>query len=104
MATKTSDESSAGAVADFRDKGAELVSAAQEQVGAKAEVMRSEAAFQLREQVEQRSTQARRAGIGVLGSALRPGIEQLRSEGKGATADVVDKVARHADDLGGYLK
>ena len=53
MATKTSDESSTGAVADVRDKGAELVSAAQEQVGAKAEVMRSEAAFQLRERVEQ---------------------------------------------------
>jgi hypothetical protein len=103
MATKTSDESPTGAVADVREKGAELVSAAQEQVGAKAEEMRGEAAFQLREQVEQRSTQAAEQ-VRSLGSALRPGVEQLRSEGKGATADVVDKVARRADDLGGYLE
>ena len=101
MATTTSDERST--VADVREKGAELVSEAQEQVGAKAEEMRGEAAFQLREQVEQRSTHAGEQ-VRSLGSALRPGVEQLRSEGKAATADVVDKVARRADDLGGYLE
>lgn len=103
MATKTSDESSTGAVADAREKGAELVSAAQEHVGAKAEEMRGEAAFQLREQVEQRSTQVGEQ-VQSLGNALRSGVEQLRSEGQGGTAEVVDKVARRADDLGGYLE
>ena len=95
MATKTSDEESSGAVAEVREKGAEIVSAAQEQVGAKAEEMRGEAAFQLREQVEQRSTQAGEQ-VQSFGTALRSGGEQLRSEGKGSSADVVDKVARRA--------
>jgi hypothetical protein len=92
-----------GAVAEAKDKGAELVSAAQHQVGAKAEEMREEAGFQVREQVEQRSTQVGEQILAV-GEALRSGIDQLRTDGMGAPADVVDKVAGRVDDFGSYLK
>jgi ElaB/YqjD/DUF883 family membrane-anchored ribosome-binding protein len=102
MAT-TSDETSAGAVVEAREKGAELVSAAQEQIEVKAGELKGDAAFQVREQIEQRSTQAGEQ-VQAVGQALRSGVEQLRTEGKGASADVVDKLAKKADDLGDYLQ
>ena len=103
MATRTTDESSSGTVAEVQEKGAELVSAAQQQVAAKAGEVREDAAYQLREQVEQRSTQAGEQ-VQAVGEALRSGVEQLRSKGNTSSAELVDDVARRADQLGGYLR
>ena len=103
MATKKASGSTPGAVAEAKDKGAEIVSAAQQQVVEKTGEIREDAAFQVREQVEQRSTQVGEQVLAV-GQALRSGIDQLRSDGMEAPADVVDKVAGRADDLGSYLK
>jgi len=103
MATRTTDESSSGTVAEVQEKGAEIVSAAQQQVAAKAGEVREDAAYQLREQVDQRSTQAGEQ-MQAVGEALRSGVEQLRTKGNTSSAELVDDVARRADQLGGYLR
>jgi ElaB/YqjD/DUF883 family membrane-anchored ribosome-binding protein len=94
---------SSGAVADVKEKGSELVTAAQEQVGTKAGELRSEAAFKLSEQVDQRSTQLGEHAQ-ALGQAFRSSAEQLRTQGKAPTANVAEQVARRADELGRYLQ
>ena len=96
-------ESPSGAVAEVKDKGAELVSSAQEQVSAKAHELGGEAATQIREQLDQRSTQAGEQ-VQAVGHALESGVTQLRSEGKDVPARIVAEVARRADDLGTYLE
>ena len=58
MATETSGSHPSGAAAEVKDKGEELVSAAHEQITAKAHELRGEANFQIREQLDQRSTHA----------------------------------------------
>lgn len=103
MATETSDSHSSGAVAEMKDKGGELVSTAQEQITAKAHELGGEATFQIREQLDRRSTQAGEQMQSV-GMTLQTGANQLRSEGKLVPAKVVEEVARRADDLGGYLQ
>jgi ElaB/YqjD/DUF883 family membrane-anchored ribosome-binding protein len=92
-----------GAIEATQEKGKELVSQAQEQVQAKAHEFRSEAEFQVREQVGQRSTQLGEQ-VQSFGQALRSGSQQLHDEGKETPAKVVDQVARKADDLGNYLQ
>ena len=57
MAIETSGSHPSGA-AVVKDKGEELVSAAQEQFTAKAHELGGEANFQIREQLDQRSNQA----------------------------------------------
>ena len=96
-------KSSTGTVAQAKETGSELVTQAKEQLGAKTAEMRGDAAFQLREQVEQRSMQAGDQ-IHAVGQALRAGVDDLRTDGKGASADVVEVLARRADDLGAYLQ
>jgi ElaB/YqjD/DUF883 family membrane-anchored ribosome-binding protein len=103
MATETSDSHPSGAATGVKDKGEELVSAAQEQITAKAHELGGEANFQIREQLDQRSTQAGEQ-LQSIGKTLRSGASQLRSEGKDVPARVVEEVARRADDVGGYLQ
>jgi ElaB/YqjD/DUF883 family membrane-anchored ribosome-binding protein len=94
---------SSGAVAEVREKGAELVSAAQEQVETKAGELRGEAGFQLSEQVNQRSTELGDQ-VQALGEALRSGAQQLRTQGKAPTATIAEKAAQAAEDVGRYLQ
>jgi ElaB/YqjD/DUF883 family membrane-anchored ribosome-binding protein len=103
MATETGGRRPSGAVAEVKDKGGELVSTAQEQITATAQELGGEANFQIREQLDQRSTRAGEQMQSV-GKTLQSGANQLRSEGKEIPARVVEEVARRADDLGGYLQ
>ena len=96
-------QTESGVVTQAKETGSELVTEAKQELGAKADEMRGEVAFQLREQVEHRSTQAGEQ-LHAVGKALRSGVDDLRNEGKGAPADVVDAIARRADDLGAYLQ
>ena len=103
MPTDTNETRQSGAVAEVKEKGAELASSAQEQVSAKAQELGEEAAFQVREQLDQRSTQA---GVQVQATsmALQSGVEQLRADGLDVPAQVIELAAHRADELGGYLK
>jgi ElaB/YqjD/DUF883 family membrane-anchored ribosome-binding protein len=103
MATETSGSHPSGAAAEAKDKGEELVSTTQQQITAKAHELGGEANFQIREQLDQRSTQAGEQ-LQSIGKTLQSGANQLRSEGKDLPARVVEEVARRADDVGGYLQ
>ncbi len=104
MGTDTTTQDRQGEVVDeAREKGAELISSVQQQLGQRVDEVRGETAFQLREQVQQRSTQAG-AHVEAVGHALRSGVEQLRTEGKRSSATVLDKVADRAEHLGGYMQ
>ena len=103
MATETSGSHPSGAAVEVKDKGKELVSAAQEQITAKAHELGGEANFQIREQLEQRTTQTGEQ-LQSIGKTLQSGANQLRSEGKDVPARVVEEVARRADGVGGYLQ
>jgi hypothetical protein len=86
-----------------QEASSELVTQAQEQVGVKAEELRDEVVYRLRDQVDHRSTQAGEQ-VEAMSHALRSGAKQLRSEGKSGPADVVDKVVERAESLGTYLQ
>ena len=103
MATETSGSHPSGAALEVTDKGEELVSAAQQQITSKAHELGGEATFQIREQLDQRSTQAGEQ-LQSIGKTLQSGANQLRSEGKDVPARVVEEVARRAEDVGGYLQ
>ena len=92
-----------GTVAEAKDKGEELVSAAQQQITSRANELGGDAMFQIREQLDQRSTQAGEQ-LQSIGRTLQSGVNQLRSEGKDVPARVVEEVARRADDIGDYLQ
>jgi hypothetical protein len=87
----------------MKEKGGELVSAAQEQVATKAGEMREDAAFHVREQIGQRSTRAGEQ-LQAVAQALRSGGEQLRTGEDAPAAELVDSLARHAENVGGYLR
>jgi hypothetical protein len=103
MPTDTTETRSGGAVAEVKEQGAQLASTAQEQISAKAHEFGEEAGFQIREQLDQRSTQAGEQ-VQAVGSALQSGVEQLRSDGNDVPAKMVAEIARRAEDLGDYLK
>jgi len=103
MATDTSSSRPTGAVAEAKEKGSELVSEAQGQISETAHGLGGKAEFRLREQLDERSTQAGEQ-VHSIGKVLQSGANQLRSEGKETPARVVDEVARRADDLGSYLQ
>ena len=103
MATEQTSGRPGGAVAEVKDKGEELVSSAQEQVSAKAHELVEEANFQVREQLDQRSTQAGEH-VQAMGNALQSGVEQLRSQGKDVPAKLMAQVAERAEHLGAYLQ
>jgi ElaB/YqjD/DUF883 family membrane-anchored ribosome-binding protein len=92
-----------GAAEATQEKGKELVSKAQEQVQTKTHELRGEAEFQVREQVEQRSTQLGRQ-VQSVGHALRNSSQQLQNDGKETPAKLVEQVAGKADNLGSYLQ
>ena len=99
----TSGSSPGGAVAEVKEKGEELVSSAQEQISTKAHELGGEASFQIREQIDQRSTETGEH-IQSIGKVLHSSANQLRSEGNDMPAKVVEEVARRRDDLGNYLR
>jgi ElaB/YqjD/DUF883 family membrane-anchored ribosome-binding protein len=103
MGTDTTHERESGVVEEAREKGAELVSSAQQQVSEKADEVRGEAVFQLREQVARRSTETGQH-IQAVGHVLRSGVDQLRTDGRGGSATAVDKIAEQAEHLGSYLQ
>ena len=103
MATETSGSHPSGAAAEAKNKGEELVTSAQEQITAKAHKLGGEANLQIREQLDQRSTQAGEQ-LQSIGKTLQSGANQLRSEGNDVPARIVQEVARRADDVGDYLQ
>ena len=103
MTTEQTSGRPGGAVAEVKDQGEEIISAAQEQITAKAHELGGEANFQIREQLDQGSTQAGEQ-LQAIGKTFQSGANQLRSEGKDVPARVVEEVARRADDVGGYLQ
>jgi len=103
MTTEQTSGRPGGAVAEVKDQGEEIISAAQEQITAKAHELGGEANFQIREQLDQRSTQAGEQ-LQAIGKTFQSGANQLRSEGRDVPARVVEEVARRADDVGGYLQ
>ena len=103
MTTEQTSGRPGGAVAEMKDKGEELASSTQEQLSTKAHELSEEASFQVREQLDQRSTQAGEQ-VEAMGHALQSGVEQLRSEGKDVPARVMAQLAERAEDLGGYLQ
>jgi ElaB/YqjD/DUF883 family membrane-anchored ribosome-binding protein len=103
MASQDWEQESGGPTTAVKDKGRELVTDAQQQVQEKAAEVRSEAATRLREQVNRQSTTAGDQ-LHALGKALRRSSGELRSEGKGAPATVVEQAGQRAETLGGYLR
>jgi ElaB/YqjD/DUF883 family membrane-anchored ribosome-binding protein len=103
MATEQTSGRPGGAVAEVKEKGEELVSSAQEQFSAKAHELGEDASFQVREQVDERSTQAGEQ-VQAMGSALQSGVDQLRRDGKEIPARVLAQLAERAEDLGAYLQ
>jgi hypothetical protein len=61
-----------------------------------------QARVRVREQVDQRSTQAGEQ-VSATADALRSTSQQLREQGQDAPAQAAEKVADHAERLGGYL-
>jgi ElaB/YqjD/DUF883 family membrane-anchored ribosome-binding protein len=103
MATEQTGGRPGGAVADVKEKGGEIVANTQDQLATKAHELGQDVSFQVREQLDQRSTQAGEQ-VQAMGSALQSGVAQLRSEGKDVPAKVIAQVAQRADDLGAYLQ
>ncbi len=103
MATEQTSGRPGGAVAEMKEKGEELVSSTQEQLSTKAREVGGDVSFQVREQLDQRSSQAGEQ-VQAMGHALHAGVEQLRSEGMDVPAKVIARVAERAEDLGAYLQ
>ena len=103
MATEQTSGRPGGAVAEVKDKGEELVSSTQEQLSTKAHELGEDVSFQVREQLDQRSTQAGKQ-VQAMSHALQSGVEQLRNEGKDVPAKLMTQLAERADDLGAYLQ
>ena len=103
MTNQTSEDRSAGAVADAKEKTQEVVTEAQEQLSAKAHELGGQAATQVRAQLDERSTQAGEQ-VQALGGALQSGVTKLQADGQDLPAKIMADVARRADDLGEYLK
>ena len=103
MATEQTSGRPGGAVAEVKEKGEELVSTTQEQLSTKAHELGEDVSFQVREQLDQRSTQAGKQ-VQAVSHALQSGIEQLRSEGNDLPAKVIAQVAERAEELGSYLQ
>lgn len=103
MAAEQTSGRPGGAVAEVQEKGHELVSQAQQQVQEKAQEIRGQAEVRLRDQVDQRSSQAGEQ-MQAVGQALEQSAEQLRTDGKGTPASIVEQVARKIDELGEYLQ
>jgi ElaB/YqjD/DUF883 family membrane-anchored ribosome-binding protein len=76
---------------------------AKEQVQEKAQEAAGEARTRLRDQVDQRSTQAGEQ-IGATAQALRSTADRLREEGQDAPARAAQQLATHAEKAGSWLR
>ena len=103
MATEQTSGRPGGAVAEMKEKSEELVSSTQEQLSAKAHELGGDVSVQIREQLDQRSSQAGEQ-VQAMGHALQAGVEQLRSEGNDVPAKLIAQVAERAEDIGAYLQ
>jgi len=103
METEQTSGRPGGAVAEVKEKGEELVSSTHQQLSTKAHELGDDVSVQVREQLDQRSTQAGEQ-VQAMGHALQSGVEQLRGEGKDVPAKVMAQVAERAEDLGAYLQ
>lgn len=84
------------------DTAKEQVQEKAQLAGEKAREGAQEARSRLRDQVDQRSTQAGEQ-VSASAQALRTGSEQLREQGQEAPAKAAERLADHAERLGGYL-
>lgn len=76
---------------------------AKEQVQEKAAAAAGEARSRLREQVDQRSTEAGEQ-VGATAEALRATADQLREQGRDGPAKVAEQLAGRAERAGGWLR
>jgi hypothetical protein len=92
-------QSPSGSAADTaKQQVQEKAQDAQEKVKGGAQ----QAQARMREQVDRRSTQAGEQ-VNATAEALRTTSRQLRDQGQDAPAQAAEKVAHHAERLGGYL-
>jgi hypothetical protein len=96
-------EGESGVLDEARAAGGELAAFAQEELGTKASELRQDAEFQLREQIDQRSTQTGEQ-MSAVGQALNSSARQLHSEGNTSSAKVVESVASHVDSVADYMR
>jgi hypothetical protein len=96
--TMATQSPSASATDTAKEQVQEKAEAAQEKLKGGAQ----QAQERMREQVDQRSTQAG-AQVSATADALRTTSRQLRGQGQDAPAQAAEKVAHHAERLGGYL-
>ena len=89
---------SGSATESAKEQVQEKAQAAQEKLQGGAQ----QAQARVREQVDQRSTQAGEQ-VSATAEALRTTSRQLRDQGQDAPAQAAEKVAHHAERLGGYL-
>jgi hypothetical protein len=89
---------SPSATDNAKEQVQEKAQAAQEKLQGGAQ----KAQARMREQVDQRSTQAGEQ-VSATADALRTTSRQLREQGQDAPAQAAEKVAHHAERLGGYL-
>ena len=76
MATEQTSGRPGGAVAEMKEKAEELVSSTQEQLSTKAHELGGDVSVQVRQQLDQRSSQAGEQ-VQAIGHALQSGVEQL---------------------------
>jgi ElaB/YqjD/DUF883 family membrane-anchored ribosome-binding protein len=103
MTTEQTSGRPGGAVAEVKEKGEQLVASTQEQVSTRAHELGEDASFEVREQLDRRSTQAGEQ-VQAMGHALQSGVAQLRGEGNDLAAKAMAQVSERADDLGRYLQ
>jgi hypothetical protein len=89
---------SGSATESAKEQVHEKADAAQEKLKGGAQ----QAQARVREQVDQRSTQAGEQ-VGATAEALRTASRQLRDRGQSVPAQAAEKAAHHAERLGGYL-
>ena len=95
----TPDGGSPGGAEQATEKAQQAKEMAQE----KAQGAADQARGRLREQVDQRSTQAGERIAGTAGD-VRSIADELRNQGKDAPANLAEQVANQADRVGDYLK
>ena len=95
--------SEGGTAEQAREKGAELVSQAQQQVQEKAQQAKHQVGDRLREQLDERSSQAGEQ-VQSFAAAMRRTSRQLEDEGKEGPARYAEQVAGYVERAGTYLK
>ena len=94
-------QSPAGATASDREGG--QVQQAKDQAREQAQQVAGQAKGRLRDQVDQRSTEAGER-VGTFASDVRSVGDQLREQGKEQPAKLADQAAQRAEQVGDYLK